>query len=387
MAKISDLHFDDKNFNKHTEFGMGLLEKSLRENGAGRSILIDKDNNIIAGNGIVEAAGQVGLEKIKVVETTGDEIVAVKRTDLSLNSEQGRTMALADNATANADLEWDTDALADVFEPEDLGKWGVNLPDWDDDQSEYSQFVDKFKPKLTTDDCFTPPKVFKAVEKWVREEYGLGNVDNIRPFKPEGDYQSENYDGKVVIDNPPFSILSEIIRWYTAKGVKFFLFAPYLSTLNTAPDCQTTKILTGAEITYENGAKVLTNFVTNMASPEIVVKIAGTLRKRIEEAQPTEAAELERYKRPKNLKVGTDFVYVAKLGHDWELTTKDCELVKNADELKAIGKVLYGGGLLISDKVAEKAAAEKAAAEKAAITVELSEREKAIVARLNGVAE
>ena len=382
MAKISDLHFDDKNFNKHTEFGMGLLEKSLRENGAGRSILIDKDNNIIAGNGIVEAAGQVGLEKIKVVETTGDEIVAVKRTDLSLNSEQGRTMALADNATANADLEWDTDALADVFEPEDLGKWGVNLPDWDDDQSEYSQFVDKFKPKLTTDDCFTPPKVFKAVEKWVREEYGLGNVDNIRPFKPEGDYQSENYDGKVVIDNPPFSILSEIIRWYTAKGVKFFLFAPYLSTLNTAPDCQTTKILTGAEITYENGAKVLTNFVTNMASPEIVVKIAGTLRKRIEEAQPTEAAELERYKRPKNLKVGTDFVYVAKLGHDWELTTKDCELVKNADELKAIGKVLYGGGLLISDKVAEKAAAEKAA-----ITVELSEREKAIVARLNGVAE
>lgn len=127
MAKISDLHFDDKNFNKHTEFGMGLLEKSLRENGAGRSILIDKDNNIIAGNGIVEAAGQVGLEKIKVVETTGDEIVAVKRTDLSLNSEQGRTMALADNATANADLEWDTDALADVFDPEDLEKWGVDI--------------------------------------------------------------------------------------------------------------------------------------------------------------------------------------------------------------------------------------------------------------------
>ena len=70
--KIDELKFDDKNFNKHTEFGMGLLEKSLRENGAGRSILIDKDNNIIAGNGIIEAAGSVGLENIKVVEISND---------------------------------------------------------------------------------------------------------------------------------------------------------------------------------------------------------------------------------------------------------------------------------------------------------------------------
>lgn len=81
MATIKDLKFDDKNFNKHTEFGMSLLEKSLRENGAGRSILLDKDNNIIAGNGIVEAAGSVGLERVKIVEATGDEIIAVKRTE------------------------------------------------------------------------------------------------------------------------------------------------------------------------------------------------------------------------------------------------------------------------------------------------------------------
>ena len=86
MSNIKDLRFDDKNFNKHTEYGMSLLEKSLRENGAGRSILIDKDNNIIAGNGIIEAAGQAGFEKVKIVETTGDEIIAVKRTDLKLDS-------------------------------------------------------------------------------------------------------------------------------------------------------------------------------------------------------------------------------------------------------------------------------------------------------------
>lgn len=127
MTTIADLRFDDKNFNRHTSYGMSLLEKSLRENGAGRSILIDKDNNIIAGNGIVESAGQIGLENVKIVETTGDEIIAVKRTDLTLDSKQGREMALADNATASADLEWDEDMLGEVFDDEDLEKWGVSL--------------------------------------------------------------------------------------------------------------------------------------------------------------------------------------------------------------------------------------------------------------------
>lgn len=125
MGNISELKFDDKNFNKHTEYGMSLLEKSLRENGAGRSILIDKDNNIIAGNGIIEAAGQVGLEKVKIVETTGDEIVAVKRTDVSLDSKKGRKMALADNSTARADLEWDFDNIMSELTPEEAKEWGV----------------------------------------------------------------------------------------------------------------------------------------------------------------------------------------------------------------------------------------------------------------------
>lgn len=125
MGNISELKFDDKNFNKHTEYGMSLLEKSLRENGAGRSILIDKDNNIIAGNGIIEAAGQVGLEKVKIVETTGDEIIAVKRTDVSLNSKKGRKMALADNSTAKADLEWDFDNIMSELTPEEAKEWGV----------------------------------------------------------------------------------------------------------------------------------------------------------------------------------------------------------------------------------------------------------------------
>ena len=379
MSNISDLRFDDKNFNKHTEYGMSLLEKSLRQNGAGRSILIDKDNNIIAGNGIIEAAGSVGMDKVKIVETNGDEIIAVKRTDLALDSKQGREMALADNATASADLEWDEDLIKD--EAEEWGfstkDWGIDL-EWHKNQTEYQDFVDKFKPKLTTDDCYTPSEVFEAVEKWVRQHYDLGNVENIRPFKPDGDYKKENYTGKVVIDNPPFSILSEIVHWYSDNKVKFFLFAPYLTTFGTAQDCQTTRVLAGVEITYENGAKVLTNFITNMDDPHVLVEVAGTLRKSIEEAQPNEATELEKYLRPKNLKVGTDFVYSAKLGHDWKITDSECRLTKQSDFLKAVKKGLFGGGLFVSDEVAEKAAAEKVA-----IRVELSEREQQIVDKLN----
>lgn len=125
MAKIADLKFDDKNFNRHTSYGMSLLEKSLRELGAGRSILLDKDNNIIAGNGIVEAAGSVGLENVKIIETTGDEIVAVKRTDMTIDSREGREMALADNATANADLSWDEDNIKEQTE-----KWDFDTSDW-----------------------------------------------------------------------------------------------------------------------------------------------------------------------------------------------------------------------------------------------------------------
>ena len=127
MSSIEELKFDDKNFNKHTAYGMGLLEKSLSEFGAGRSVLVDKNNKIIAGNGIVESAINVGIDKTKVIETTGDELVVVKRTDIDLDTKRGRRMALADNATASADLEWNEENLSSELSPEDMGDWGVEL--------------------------------------------------------------------------------------------------------------------------------------------------------------------------------------------------------------------------------------------------------------------
>jgi hypothetical protein len=123
--KINELNFDNHNANKHTQKGLRLLEKSLSKLGAGRSILIDKDNNIIAGNGVVEVAGQIGLDKIKVIETDGTELIAVKRKDVSINSKKGRELAIADNQTAKTSIDFDSDLLNEVsglFDL-DLGEW------------------------------------------------------------------------------------------------------------------------------------------------------------------------------------------------------------------------------------------------------------------------
>lgn len=138
-AKLSDLIPDDKNFNRGTEFGQHLIEKSLRENGAGRSILLDKNNRIIAGNKTAENAAAIDLDDVVIVETDGTKLVAVKRTDIDLDSEQGRKMALADNATSAANLDWDEDALKameQVMDNFSAEEWGIKFDLEDSDESE-----------------------------------------------------------------------------------------------------------------------------------------------------------------------------------------------------------------------------------------------------------
>jgi len=125
MNKIKELIQDDKNFNKGTEFGNSLIEKSFRKFGAGRSILIDKNNRIIAGNKSVENAMSIGIEDVQIIESDGTKIIAVKRTDIDLDSQQGREMALADNASAKANIVFDAELIeAEVGEAIAV-EWGV----------------------------------------------------------------------------------------------------------------------------------------------------------------------------------------------------------------------------------------------------------------------
>lgn len=106
QAKIDELLFDPRNANRGTERGRALLDRSLRQYGAGRSILLDKHNRIIAGNKTTEVAADIGLEKVLIVETDGTELVAVKRTDLDLDDKPARELAYADNRVTEIDLDW-----------------------------------------------------------------------------------------------------------------------------------------------------------------------------------------------------------------------------------------------------------------------------------------
>ena len=123
--KITDLKFDDKNFNKGTQYGKHLMEKSLSKFGAGRSILIDKNNRIIAGNKTTENFGELGLEDVKIVETDGKTLIAVKRNDIDLDTPEGREFALADNQTAKTNIDFDFDYLGSELSEDTLEEWGV----------------------------------------------------------------------------------------------------------------------------------------------------------------------------------------------------------------------------------------------------------------------
>lgn len=421
MAKIKETTIDklvpdDKNLNKGTEYGKALLDKSFSKFGAGRSILIDKNNRIIAGNKASESFGESGGEKVVVVETEGDVLVAVKRTDIDLDSKEGRELALADNATQKADLDWDRGMLYEVAAEWDIdaGEWGIR-EDWDntgeteeekvarlekefkermaageisEEDEEYQEFLEKFKLKKTTDDCYTPGIVYDAVADWVAKEYGVKKADFVRPFYPGGDYQKETYkDGAIVVDNPPFSILAEILKFYKERRIRFFLFAPTL-TLFSSSSSSCTALPCGVAITYENGASVNTSFLTNLEDPAIRLRSRPTLYKAVDDANTdnlrTMRKELPKYSYDHHIITAPFVGALSRLGIDFAVPVAESESISQLEAQKESGKAIFGKGYIVGDRVfaeREKAEREKAEREKAE-RWELSDKERATVRRL-----
>lgn len=116
VISIEQLRADDLNANRGTARGAGMLLDSLRKFGAGRSILVDRNNKIIAGNKTAEQAIKAGITKVRVIDSDGTEIVAVKRRNLSLDDAEGKALALYDNRVAQVNLEWDADAFLKLRE-------------------------------------------------------------------------------------------------------------------------------------------------------------------------------------------------------------------------------------------------------------------------------
>lgn len=128
---IGTLIPDDHNFNRGTEEGARLMQKSFEQFGAGRSVLVDKDNRIIAGNKSTKAAAESGIKRVRIIETDGTELIAVKRTDITLDSKEGRELALADNVTTQVNLAWDQTELQAMGDEYGFStdEWGVVIPD------------------------------------------------------------------------------------------------------------------------------------------------------------------------------------------------------------------------------------------------------------------
>ena len=373
------------------------LRRSLRQFGFVSPVLIDEEHNLIAGHGRVEAAQAEGMTEVPYVTVS------------ELSEAQRRAYIIADNRLSETG-EWDAARLK--FEMEELSSLsfdtaltGFTMDEietihvsahertkpaadgnhfWGDVESEssedYEKFVDKFKPKLTTDDCYTPQNIYEAIRDWAVKHYGLQGAPVVRPFYPGGDYEHEPYpDGCVVIDNPPFSILSQICRFYTERGIQFFLFAPALTLFGIAAGtCNYLPM--SCRITYENGADVRTSFVTNLGDWKI--ETVPELWRRVDELNTQNtckgAAELPGYTYPDCVMTPIRIAPTAK----WQalrVRAEDASFIRALDAQRDHGKAIYGAAFLLS----EKAAAEKAAAEKLEQFVwALSDREKEIVAAL-----
>lgn len=155
IVSLEELRQDSKNANRGTPRGMGLLEDSLQNLGAGRSILIDRDGNIIAGNKTAEKALERGFSEVIVVSTNGQQLVAVQREDLDINEPRARQLAIADNRVAEVNLSWDADVLKDLQTEVKLdGLWT---------EDEFRKLLDNIPAQETTQSSFIAEQYFVIV--------------------------------------------------------------------------------------------------------------------------------------------------------------------------------------------------------------------------------
>jgi hypothetical protein len=113
LVPLTQLVLDERNANKGTKRGRELLDESLEKYGAGRSVVLDRRDRVIAGNKTVEAARAAGMKSVAVIESDGSSLVAVQRGDLDLKRDKkARELAIADNRVSETDLEWNTEVLS-----------------------------------------------------------------------------------------------------------------------------------------------------------------------------------------------------------------------------------------------------------------------------------
>lgn len=141
---MSEIKFDKRNYRKHNDKNKKLINKSLKECGTGRSILVDKDGEIIAGNGVYAEASKLNIP-VKVIETDGSELIAIKRTDLSTNDDKRKQLAVMDNTTSDTST-FDMELLEEDFGAEFLVDMGLDV-NIDIDYQDAEEYEKPYNPK------------------------------------------------------------------------------------------------------------------------------------------------------------------------------------------------------------------------------------------------
>lgn len=165
--KKQEIKFDKRNYRKHNDENKRVIKKSLEELGAGRSIVIDNEGEIIAGNGVYEQAQKLGI-KTKIVETDGSELVVVKRTDLATGDDKRKKLALADNAASDTS-EWADELLREDWTKEALAEFGVKIKGFS--ENDYSRKIEvpiyeptsEVAPDVT--DCVNADKYYGLIKE------------------------------------------------------------------------------------------------------------------------------------------------------------------------------------------------------------------------------
>jgi len=251
---------------------------------------------------------------------------------------------------------------------------------------DYEGFVDKFDAKKTTDDCYTPTEIYQAVIKFISLRFDLSDCRIVRPFYPGGDFQGIDYQaGDVVIDNPPFSMIAKISRFYIERKIKFFVFAPHLTLLSADLDC--TAIVCGADIIYENGAAVKTSFMSNLFG-DLRVMSAPSLYRDFCNISDASKVSRPKYQYPDHILTVSMVEKLTDEGISFELDKSDCVHCRGLDAQKTHGKSIFGSGLMLSEEAAAAYAAYAAAVAAVAakkdhhVVWKLSDREMDIVKSL-----
>lgn len=186
------IKYDERNYRKHSGKNKDLINKSLKECGAGRSIVIDNEDNIIAGNGIYEQAQKLGI-KTKVVETDGSELVVVKRTDLATDDDKRKQLAVMDNSTSDTS-EFDIELLQADFEVDTLEDWGIDIDFSIEDDTEV---IEDDVPEEVDTRC-------KQGDVWKLGEHRLMCGDSTLITDVEKLMQGELAD--LLLTDPPYNV-------------------------------------------------------------------------------------------------------------------------------------------------------------------------------------